>query len=310
MNEIYLLIATAGRSDLLARTLQSIADCEIPAGLVSVMVIENGKPCGSEEICAQRYGDLDVQYRWSPVPNKSHALNVAMEEIPDSALIIFSDDDIRFTSQTLVAYEAAARNAEPGQFFGGPFGCDYEVPPLPWVLPYLPLSAVGWQPSIESFDPRNERFLGFNWAAFCHDIKRLGGFDPNFGPGSPTGATGQETNMQRRMHASGMQGRLVQDAFVYHFVPRNRCSIDWTVQRAWRNGISRGYAHRDRSIVDIALSHWSNSFRLITSTATRLITSPLPSSQANFHARYRQQKALGYFKGFRSASADSTKRAA
>lgn len=310
MTDTYLLIATANRAKLLSRTLQSLADCHKPAGFAGVMVIENGAACGSESICQQQYGDLNVLYRWSSVPNKSHALNVAIEHIPDNSLIIFGDDDIRYSPQTLIAYKQASQLEPQGAFFGGPFGCDYEVKPPSWMLPYLPLSAVGWQPDPVTFDTTNDRFIGFNWAAFCHDIKRLGGFDPNFGPGSPTGATGQETNMQRRMYAAGMKSQLVADAVVYHFVPGDRCSIDWTVNRARRNGISRGIARRERAVTDIAISHWDNSVRLITSTATKWLTSPLPHSWLHFQSRYSQQKALGYFTGFRTEPSQSTRRAA
>lgn len=310
MNEMHLLIATAGRADLLGSTLRSIAACEIPASLASVIVIENGPVCGSESVCRQSYGDLNVRYMWTPEPNKSRALNTALEQISDQSLIVFSDDDIRFTPQTLVAFEHAASKASPNRYFGGPFGCDYEVAPPPWILPYLPLSAIGWQPEEATFDARNGSFLGFNWAAYCHDIKRLGGFDPNFGPGSPTGATGQESNMQRRMRAAGMTPQLVSDAHVFHFVPANRCSIDWAVHRARRNGISRGVAYRNRSVAEIALNLWGYSIGLLTSTAAKVLTSPLPDSRLHFHARYRQQKALGYFNGFRTEPAEATRRAA
>lgn len=311
MNEMHLLIATAGRADLLGSTLRSLAACDIPASLASVIVIENGPACGSELVCRQSYGDLNVRYAWTPEPNKSLALNTALQQIPDRSLIVFSDDDIRFTPKTLLAFEQSAANAAPNKFFGGPFGCDYEVAPPPWILPYLPLSAIGWQPNEKTFDPRSGSFLGFNWAAYCYDIKRLGGFDPNFGPGSPTGATGQESNMQRRMRAAGMTAQLVPDAHVFHFVPANRCSIDWAVHRARRNGISRGVAYRNRSVPEIALSLWGYSIGLLTSTAAKALTRSIPDSRLHFHARYRQQKALGYFSGFRTEpTAVATQRAA
>ncbi len=310
MLNTHLLIATAGRANLLGRTLQSVADCRLPTSFTGVTVIENGPACGSQAICNRRYGDLSVRYMWCAVPNKSHALNVALSGMDESTFVIFSDDDIRFTPETLVAYEEAAKRRCVDRFYGGPFGCDYEVAPPTWMFPYMPLSAVGWNPTAAEFDPQVDRFLGFNWAAFCGDIVRLGGFDPNFGPGSPAGATGQESNMQRRMHAAGMSGELVPDAFVNHYVPRDRCSIDWTVERARRNGISRGLARRARPVTDIALSHWSNSVRLVTSTAAKWLTSPLPASKLHFTARYRQQKAIGYFTGFRTSSGEPSRHAA
>jgi len=310
MVETRLLITTHGRTDLLGRTLASLAECAFPPGFSGVTVIENGSQRGTESICRGVYGDLRVEFLRSDVTNKSLALNLVMQQISDETLVIFSDDDIRFTPGLLHAYYQAASTTPPGRFFGGPFGCDYEVEPPEWMKPYLPLSAVGWTSDPRTFDPRSNRFYGCNWAAFSGDIKRLGGFDPNFGPGSPTGATGQESNMQRRMFFSGMQSCYVPQAMVYLFVPQNRCSTDWTVQRARRNGMSRGVALRNYSVPRIALQHWSNSFRLLTSTAVKWVSSPVPSSRLHFHARCDQQKALGYFSGFRGESTDTQRRAA
>jgi GT2 family glycosyltransferase len=302
----YVLIATAGRPDLLSRTLESLSQSDRPANLAGVVVIENGTPSGAKAVCEKAYGDYQIDYRWTAVANKSRALNVAMEEIPGDALIIFGDDDIRYERRTLAAYEAAGSLAPEGTFFGGPFGCDYESEPPPWLRRYLPLSAVGWNPAESEVNPATTRFIGFNWAARCGDIKRLGGFDPNFGPGSPTKASGQESNMQRRMREAGMRARLVRDAVVHHFVPQSRCSPEWVLQRSWRNGVSRGLVYRDRSLVEIGWCHWGNLVRLTTSSLTWCLSRPFPASRLHFHSRYRCQKAIGYFEGFRTGTAAVT----
>jgi hypothetical protein len=83
-------------------------------------------------------------------------------------------------------------------------------------------------------------YLGFNWAAFTTDLRRLGGFDPQFGPGSPAGATGQEGEMQARMKADGMTGIDVPGAIVSHYVPSDRNSIPWLIKRRSRDERRRG----------------------------------------------------------------------
>jgi hypothetical protein len=226
--------------------------------------------------------------------------NEALMHVPDSALVVFSEDGIRFALQALLAYEHAMKSTRQGHFYGGPFGCDYEVPPPTWMRKYLPLASIGWNPKVEEFDPASDRFHGCNWAAFAGDVKRLGGFDPAYCPERYANAMGQEIHLQVRMFAAGMRSHLVPEAMVHRYVPHGRCSIDSTVNRAHRHGINRGMARQQSSIPHIALSHWSNSVRLVASTAAKLITSPLPRTRLHFLARYRQQKALGYFVGFRS----------
>ncbi len=45
--DIVINIATSGRSDLLKRTLNSLAGCQLPAGYAETVVVENGTPAGS-----------------------------------------------------------------------------------------------------------------------------------------------------------------------------------------------------------------------------------------------------------------------
>lgn len=302
MSEIYVLIVTSGNSALLSRTLQSIADSDLPENFAGVVVVDEKSSPQARHACESAQDRIAVRYEASSLGSKSESLNQSLTSIPTNALVVFSDDDIRFSPQTLKAYAVAAREARSGTFFGGPFVCDYESTPPRSVIPLLPVAVVGWTPQSHAFDPYRDSFLGFNWAAYSGDVQRLGGFDPALGPGSPTGAIGQDINMQRRMREAGMRAQFVEDALVHHYVPASRCSPEWAYQRARRNGLQYGTQRRERSVSDIALSHWKFTLQLFASTATRVLTSPIPASRFHIRARYRQQKALGYFKGFRVES--------
>jgi hypothetical protein len=326
MSKIFVLILSSGNAAMLARTLQSIDGCESPNGQIGVIVVENGQSSVCETVCRRSTENLNVCHRFLPGVDKGHALNIAIEALPDDALLVLSDDDIRYGSQTLVAYERAAKRIAAPSFFGGPFGCDYEQEPLPWIVPYLPVSAIGWSPHLETLDPVRDRFQPFNWAAFVQDIKRCGGFasrplSPSVfrsaGPTQDIGhrqvghrQIGHHRAMQGRMQAAGMLGVFVPDAFVYRFVPENRCSVDWAIQRAHRIGVSRGVARREQTVPTIALHHWSNGIGLLASTALKWLSSLLPSSKLHFHAQHRQQRTLGYFRGFREDAVEQKRGAA
>src|SRR5690606_21102731 len=154
---------------------------------------------GADEIVAQAPASLSGRYVHYPVGNKSAALNTVINDLAPDDFLFFTDDDVRVDRQLLLAYEAAARQYGRGNFFGGPTGVDYEQQPEAHVRRYLPASARGWVYSGRGVEIDAPDFLGFNWAAFAGDIQSAGGFNPNRGPGAPTGSTGQESDMQRRL---------------------------------------------------------------------------------------------------------------
>lgn len=235
---LYVVIATHERTKLLRRTLDSLAECEKPESYRATIVVENGSKAGTERVVRAYKDVLNAKYVYTPRGNKSHALNRALREIP-SGLIYFTDDDVRLRSSVLVRYAEAAGREGKGAFFGGPTGVDYEEPPPSWLVSSLPASARGW--GEEGFEKESfQWFLGFNWAAFRSDLVSQGGFDTRFGPGSPTGATGQETEMQRRLDDAGLRKVFVPDAKVIHHVPKSRCNAGWLLMRSYRQGCAGG----------------------------------------------------------------------
>jgi hypothetical protein len=295
---ITVVIATAGRPALLARTLQSLSLCERPASLSEVVVVENGQQCDVESICRQDFNGLRIQYRWSAMRGKNASLNLAMQSIPDDGLVLFADDDLRFTDRYLAAYAEAASLHPNGHFFGGPFEAEYESSPPQWLRNYLPLSALGWESKAKCFDERNTWFLGFNWAAYAGDLRRVGGFDPNIGPGSPSNSTGDEVRIQKSMHKIGMRSVLVKEAMVWHHVPAEHCSENWALDRAKRNGKARGEYVRECGGLKLISGHLQNSVRLISSTTKLFLFGSGQRSQSQFTAHYHRNKAIGYFSAF------------
>jgi glycosyltransferase involved in cell wall biosynthesis len=240
---LVVLIPTSNRADLLQRTLDSLSQCRFPANYRGTVVVENGQRKVSESIALGYREALHLRYVYLPIGNKSLALNTVLEGLGD-VLVVFFDDDIRVDPGILEAYAAAAEGVESGQFFGGPFDVDYVEPPPEWLKPFLPKAAVGWDPGPRPrWVERGEAFLGFNWAAFSSDIRKLGGFSTDHGPGSPTNSVGQETEMEGRLMDNGIRGRYVPDARVWHFVPPQRCSKEFASSQTYRWGIQGGLGY-------------------------------------------------------------------
>lgn len=234
------LIPTHGRPTLLGRTLASLAGCRLPEGYRETVVVENGARAGAEAVvdeAAQAHPHLRLRYLHVAWANKSHALNEALQTV-EGGLVVFFDDDVRVAAGVLEAYAEAARlHPNGGAFYGGPVRIDYELHPPAWLIPHLPHSARGYE--LSDRGTMSDEYLGFNWAAFVSDIMEAGGFDPQYGPGSPTGARGQESDMQQRMRARGVGPYDVPAAIVWHYVPRERSTLRWMLGRCYQQGISR-----------------------------------------------------------------------
>jgi len=245
--------------------------------------------------------NLRARYVYETLGNKSHALNQVLECTKD-CLIFFTDDDVRIHPETLCAYTEAATGIDGGQFYGGPTSVDYEQDPPEWLKPYLPHSAKGLNlgPSREIIREELQPFLGMNWAAFANDLILLGGFNPDLGPGSPIKSTGQEVDMHLRLFEHGIQQVNVPKAMVWHYVPTGRCSPRWTIHRAYRQGVNRGYFYGGREKTFIGFE-----FRMLWIWVKRLAkvirTALCFHRKARFHARYLLAVQSGRIQGLRKS---------
>jgi GT2 family glycosyltransferase len=248
--KLVVMIPTAGRSELLHMTLASLVKCRKPEIYHGTILVENGPKTGAEKVARAFEKELNLRHLYVPAGNKSNALNEAMKNVND-CLIFFTDDDVKLDPGILNAYAEAAEGRHGGEFYGGPFEAEYARKPDQWILEFLPLSAVGWNLGKEpAYIDKSSLFIGFNWAAFDRDIKRCGGFNVLYGPGSNTGAVGQETEMQKRLLENGLRGRYVPEAKVWHFVPPEKCSTAFTAKRAYKWGIQGGLDY-DGSLTEL-----------------------------------------------------------
>src|SRR5690625_2318060 len=294
MIKLSVLIPTHGRPTLLGRTLESLSKCDIPKGYAETVVIENGPKSGAEAVvggAAVDYPHLNLRHMHVERANKSHALNEALKTIQDG-LVVFFDDDIRMDANILIAYAEAASEQEDGAYFGGPMGSDFETPPPDWLLPLLPASVRGFTLADAA---EAGYYLGANWAAFVRDLHAVGGFDPNFGPGSPTGARGQENEMQRRLRRASISAVDVAGAMVWHYVPANRCSPQWTITRTYQTGLHRG--------VQVSSGEGTRMTRTGMKAIPRGAFRYLVAAAGRQQARRLEAKAdlafwIGYFRGF------------
>ncbi len=243
---LHVVIATHGRATLLKRTLESLAQCDRPRELRTVWVVENGSDAGPRQLCERpdAYNGLPLRYVHLPEPGKAAALQHIINQIP-GGLVIFTDDDVRVNQRFLTSYADAAHSFGEHAVFGGPLLVDLEASPEDWLRPYLPASVTGWTPD-DPRDPcrKNAHFLGANYAAFVGRIQAVGGFRQELGTGAQGNPIGEEDDLQDRLARDGCRHAYVADATVWHYVPADRCSTQWVLDRVYRTWLTHGLRER------------------------------------------------------------------
>ena len=231
----YVLIATTIDSEGLESILFEFDKVNLN---FQVVVIENGEKGNSEYIVNKFKGRLSLSFIYTNIKGKSHALNLALKSIPDDSFIFFTDDDVKISEDLILSYKYAIKKYGRGYYFGGEMKVEYEVEPEDWLKKFLPVSALGWK-----YCPNEHNlkyFFGCNWGAFKSDLDRAGEFNTDLGPGSSTGATGQESDMQKRLFANNIRPIYIEKAWVTHYVPVSRCNYKWALKRRYKDGKQSG----------------------------------------------------------------------
>ena len=298
VKDVVVNVATSGRPDLLRRTLKSLSRCELPAGYKETVVIENGPRAGAEEVVRAAPALLNARYMHAPWANKSAAMNAALETLGD-CLIVYFDDDVRLAPWTLCAYADTARRKGSACFYGGPLNVDYDSPPPDWLREYMPASATGWE--LDELEQRVDSpiFLGGNWAVFSDTLRAAGGFNVNRGPGSRLGSTGEETEMQRLLLEKGLDGVYVPSARVWHYVPRERCTPEWTIERNFKNGLQDGARAAGETGSRWGLPPWWITYRYIKGIIRSIMWSHSRDPELRFRAKNRRSYDRGLVCGLR-----------
>ena len=229
------------RARNLESTLESLAGCTLPANFLQTIIVENGTAEPSlQEVLSPFNTKLKISYRHCLEANKSGALNYVVQSLEKNTLLFLTDDDVKYDKDILIKYSQAAEGLETGYVFGGRVVPDCDSPAPPELLPYVTASMKGYPVAGKKFDPIRTPFIGSNWAVFSDDVKKFGGFDIRFGPGSKLRSTGQETQMMRRMFRAGYKPIFLESATVRHKVEPEHYTVKFVADRQFRNGVLGG----------------------------------------------------------------------
>ena len=284
----------------LKSTLESLAACTLPLNFSRTIIVENGtpEPTLKDELLPFQ-SKLNITSMHCKEGNKSNALNYAIDSIQKNQLLFLTDDDVLFDSEVLVHYSNAAAGLSGGYVFGGKIVPDSQAPPPAELEPFVPASMKGYPIKNRRFDVTKTMFIGPNWAVFSDDVKRLGGFDPRFGPGSKLKSTGQESQMMRAMRKADFQFVFVENAVVKHHVKPNNYTVEFLKDRRIRAGVEAGQKHRLESS---SFLKWVPPWKIVGKAILNPLLIPfaflMGSKETFYKALFEQRFAFGFMKGW------------
>ncbi len=227
--------------NLLQRTLESLAQIELPTSLKTIHLVENGMDSGAKTLIQKpEYACLPLTYHYEDTASLIAARNRGIKE-SNADFIIFFDNDLKFDKETLSAYDEAFLNHGQSYFFGGPVIPDYEKKPPEQLLGYMPLSVKGFKLGNENKAiSSSDFFLGANHALSRKAIEQInknGEVYSGAGAAGEQGGVGEERRLQKALSEIGYKGMYLSKAVVHHHIPAEVGTIAWVANRYYRYGI-------------------------------------------------------------------------
>jgi glycosyltransferase involved in cell wall biosynthesis len=223
--KITVILCTFNRSQSLARALDSVALCTLPASAEwEVLVVDNNSTDQTRQLVeefSRRYTER-FRYLFEAKPGKSHALNAGIREARGDVLA-FMDDDVvvepAWLQKLIAPFESGGWAG-----VGGRIVPDQDFRPPRWIpmheryaLAPLAMFDLG-QTACELL----EAPFGTNMAFRKTVFQKLGGFRTDLGPQPGSAIRNEDTEFGFRVLADGQRLWYEPSAVVYHSLPADR----------------------------------------------------------------------------------------
>ena len=251
------IIPTRNRVVLLAKAIRSLLHQTLPSGQFEVLVVDSGSTDNTREIVRQAQNELtDLHYFFTAIPGLHAARHLGMEKAK-SHILTYIDDDARAVPTCLESVNESFADAQV-VLVGGKILPEFETPPPRWVadlwrqnewgrfLSFYSLSDCG--DSRKEIDPTY--VWGCNFSIRKEWLSRLGGFHPDSMPGHLLKCRGDgELAITRKIRELNLKTVYHPGASVFHFVSKERLTLDYLYSRSYSQGISNSYVNFRSAIV-------------------------------------------------------------
>lgn len=248
-----IVICTRNRAASLGRTLQSLTQMDVPAGLAwQVIIVDNGSSDDTRAV-TEAYGDrLPVRWVFEGEAGLSNARNRGVAEATGD-YILWTDDDVLVHAGWLAAYVQAFETFPDCAVFGGKVTPVLEEPTPAWfagnrdllgfLLAERDFGATPIPLCVETF----QLPFGANFALRRAE-QQAHRYDPELGVGPGRSRSGEETEVIRAILAGGGSGMWVPDAEVRHLIPASRQTEAYVL--SYNRAIGETWAHmRERGVM-------------------------------------------------------------
>jgi len=245
---------------LLCSALKSITLQTFPPDEFEVLVIDNGSTDTTKEIVETFNKTIkNIRYFYDETPGLHIGRHRGLKEAR-SEILVYADDDIEAFPTWLEGIWASFQD-ENVALVGGKNLPKWEIEPPYWIyemwmdtnqyghsLGYL--SVLDFGNKVMEIDP--VYVWGCNFSIRKKVLLAAKGFHPDGFPQDMIQYRGDgETSISIYIRKNNYKAIYNPGASVYHFVPKNRMTIDYFCKRAFNQGVSDSYAHIREKMLNV-----------------------------------------------------------
>lgn len=241
--KLSIVVCTYNRAESLQETLSALIQQQHSLAEIDILVVDNNSTDETKDVIAsmQQASPLPLRYLFEARQGLSYARNRAAAA-SDADVVLFIDDDASPVHQDWAERIAQAFNNDQVGAGGGDAIAQWPATGRPqWLhdqlLSYLGIVDFG---HASTTDLRYPHFpYGVNIAFRRETLIELGGFSAALGRSGDTLLSGEETELCRRINATGQRVVFVPKASVRHRMAPERLNKDWFLSRARAQGESK-----------------------------------------------------------------------
>lgn len=237
------IIPTYQRPPFLIDALESVRTQNFPADEYEIIVVDNATSPTPE--VASLCGSAQPLMRYIHEPhNGLHNARHTGARAAKGEILVYVDDDVRCDSSFLNEILKPYSDPQVG-CAGGKILPKFEDEPPEWLNMF-----PKWYLSIldDNNGPKEVQYIyGCNFSIRRSLLFELGGFNPDgFGDKKLQWMRGDgEIGLLRKVHATGKKVIYNPAAVVWHFVPKERLTVKYFRERAFKSGIEASFSkHR------------------------------------------------------------------
>lgn len=221
------VLATCNRARVLSETLQYFCEVDQQGLEVDFVIVDNNSSDETHAVIRAFQERLSIRYLHEPRGGKNRALNRALDEGGFHPLVVFTDDDVKPSTNWFQAIAAISRRWPQHKVFGGRIVPTWPSTPPAWVhddlIHQFAFAAHDLGGCDKPYDSTEQPFGPNFWLrreVITPDLR----FDVSVGPG--TGTLGDEVMFLHSLQRRGFEIIYSPDACVEHRIQADGFNVD------------------------------------------------------------------------------------